>query len=1277
MSDLPTFDLAGPLPPGVTVLEASAGTGKTYSIAHLLVRLVAEQGVPVESVLVVTFTRLATAELRERLRERVSQAAGALRGGEVEDTLLADWAAKASPDDRDLWLRRLDVAREDFDRASISTIHGFCQRMLQLNAFESGASFDLDLVPALDALLDEIAFDWLTRERYGSGGAANDAWFEQARVACGLDPAGARALAGEAARDAQVALPSADPADLATWRAAVAALLRLAGSESGDPCAHFEAARVANHLDRRSYQTTRTATHWRAALEYLRSDPPPGSLDASWVVYFSPDKLSDKAKGDVSELLAHPFVTGLAALADLGQRVVVGERAGFARTVRARLRQRLAERFEQGFGDLMGDLAQALTDERRGPVLRAAIRGRYTVGLIDEFQDTDAVQWEIFQTVFTPRPDEENTHRLYLIGDPKQAIYAFRGANVHVYLRARQAADHAFTMTRNFRSDQGLIDGLNHLMDRPGLFGGAGPGDGGSIDYVRVDTPAREPLARIRGAGAPVELRFFGGALRGELRGAGDDKPLGKGEARALLPRDVARVVVETLSSGVELWDAEAASWRAVHPGDVAVLVSKHAEAAATRDALRAAQVPAVISKTTSVFTSDAALELQRWLEALARSGHDGVARALAATDLVGMTAIELAEADSASWAAFVGRLDAWRQTLARRGFMRAFRRSLDDLDARSRLLRLPDGERRMTDLLHLAELAHAAEAESGLGLSGLLGWLHEHRQSPSDAGEAAEARLETDARAVRILTVHASKGLEFPIVLAPYLWDGALIKAMERGKLVVPGEDDPAERHLDLRLKVPAGDPAKSRVEGERREESMRLLYVALTRARHRLVVWWGDLSSKRGDSHDSPMAALLHGDGEGGDRASRAAARVRDAPAALKRGDVADLAACSDGAVAWVDVGPIPTPVCWEPPPAPSAPLAPRDFRRGGVDRLWALHSYSSLTRGAAALTSSDPAEPPPDQPGLDADARDRSADPVQPDEGSDVVADVPLAAFPAGAEAGTCLHAFFEVFDFRLAHPSHGVEEADAAIRGCLHGVLARHGFSPSEHLTPAVVRGLRLSLQTPLGHAAGALRLCDLSPGDRFDELRFDLPLAGGRDWSPGAPTIEAEALADALTAAPSPGIRPEYLDLLRGLPFGQLRLAGFMTGFIDLVFRHPGTGQFFVVDYKSNRLDPQRTRRYPPARFTPPGMQVEMEHHHYHLQYLLYTLAVHRFLRHRLGDAYTLEGTVGGSFYLFIRGMLAEPLDPLGHAPRGVFHDRPPAVVIDALDRLFADPGAAW
>ncbi len=1278
MSPDSTYDLSGPLPQGITVLEASAGTGKTYSIAHLLVRLIAEDAVPVDQILVVTYTRLATAELRDRLRARVALAAGALRGEPVDDGLLVSWGAGAPDDLRQTWLRRLERAREDFDGASIETIHGFCQRMLQVNAFESGASFDLELVPDLSERVEELVDDWISRARYGTGDDATDAWLDDARqVACGLTRDGLLGLARASIADEEVRLQAPGPSTLMDWRQEAAALLALARSPAGDACAAVEAVRKAKGLDGRSYQERYSLSHWAKALDWLEADPLPEQPPGTWVEYYSPAKIQQKAKGDVSALLTHPFIVQLEALLDRAREVVRAERLRVAAHARTALRKGLRERFEQGFGDLLAELAAALRDPTRGAALRAAIRGRFTVGLIDEFQDTDALQWEIFQRVFGRLAGEEASHRLVLIGDPKQAIYGFRGANVQVYLGARDAAQARFTMSRNYRSDAALVEGLNHLMDRPGLFGPMGEA---GIAYVPVDTPKRSPAVRLRFShpvdaetAAPIQLRFFDAALVDPDQ-AGNT--LTKSRANPVLPEEVAAEVASLFAQGAELWDEDAPGgpgWRPLNPGDVAVLVRKNREAEAVRGALQHLGLPAIVAADESVFASAAALDLQRWLEALSRPGQEGAARAFAATDLVGRTAAQLAQGDAEGWGALLLALDDWRQIYAKFGFMRAFRAMADGMDLRLRVLALPNGERRMTDLLHLAELAHSAATEGGLGLSGLLGWLWEQRHHPTSAGDLAVSRLETDAHAVRVLTIHKSKGLEFPVVLVPWLWDGSLIKRMEAGRLVAPVPGEATARQLLVDLGAHQDPTVLAAVEADRQAENMRLLYVALTRPRQRLVLWWGALGGKAMDSPKSPLAALLHGDGPadgeaGTDRFALAQARVAGASVAELLADLQAKVAGAPIALRRV-VRRVAAPYV---PPTGSAPsLAARPFLRAGVDKLWRLHSYSSLTRGAAALAAwRAEQDAPPDQPGLDSDARDHSADPVSEADAPDV----PLAGFPAGAEAGTCLHAFFEVFDFTAAHPDRPDAEARDAIRACLARVLPRHGFSTAQHLDEALVTGLLACLRTPLGGAVGALRLCDLPMACRFDELRFDLPLAGGRDWQPGAPTIEAEALAEALAAAPSPGISAAYLDHLRSLPFGRLRLAGFMTGAIDLVFRHPVDGRFFVVDYKSNRIDPGASRRYPVGNFVPPLLQAEMEHHHYHLQYLLYSMAVHRYLRHRLGARYDLERDLGGVYYLFFRGMVGEGLDAAGDAPHGVFHDRPPVAVIEALDALFDHPG---
>lgn len=1281
-----TFDLAGPLPRGITVLEASAGTGKTYSIAQLLVRFVAEEGVPVEQVLIVTFTRLATEELKDRLRRRLSEAAACLRGEEAGDPLLQAWAAQAPDDQRDLWRQRLEVARDNFDTATISTIHRFCLRMLQLNAFESGTSFDLTLVHDLRSLRDQAVADWLTQQRYGTGDPSWDEYLLRVLDDIGLTGGDLEALAQAATSDRAVSLPKPQPVDLRTWEAEVQRVRDLARAH--DPVQAIEEARGV--LDARRYFAGSASKRWDTVREWLESRPSPLPMAGASQRdplrtahdYFLKHELKaaihdgKRNSAAARRLLQHEFIVAWSQLHKRALKVTFTLRAHAARAFRTAVTSTLERRFEQGFDDLLASLDSALQDPSRGPALREAIRERFSVALIDEFQDTDPLQWRIFRTLFEEQPRDEEARRLVLIGDPKQAIYSFRGANVAVYLAARGVADSSFTMARNFRSDRPLIDGLNHLMNREGLFG-VGEDGREAISYVPVSTPTREPAARLSDVGAPVQLRFLG---RTGLR---NDKGWSKGAARDTIAADLAQEVVSLLSRGARLHDPSAPTgWRRVHPGDMAVLTRTNFQAQQVWDALAAAGIPAVHSQGRSVFESTAALDLQRWLELLVQPSSDRAARAFAATDLLGFTAEQLAQLDPDRWATYLRQAAWWRQLANRSGVMRGFRRCLDDRGVRARLLARLDGERRLTDLLHLAELLHTVQREQGLGLAGLLAWLYARRDEDSSQDEAFEARLETDARAVRLLTVHKSKGLEFPIVFVPFLWDGKLLRRTQEHALVIPRDDN--ERGLDVRHNAFRRinrhgllrgdrdlDDSERAVMDETRRENMRLLYVALTRAKHRVVVWWGKFLDRtyRGDAHTSPLAVLFHGDGGGpSGRFGRAERRAEGGSIDDLWSDLTHLADTSHGTVSVVEV-PEPQPQQWRPEEERRQRLSVRSTQGLQTDTTWGLYSYTGLTRGAQAVE----AQQPPDQQAHDLDAQDTSPDPAPaPPEAAP---DVPLAAFPAGAEAGTCLHEFFELFNFEDAGDDVDPEQRQARVGEALARLLPRHGFSMEEHGSDDVLRGLVGALRTPLGGPAGSLRLCDLPWSARFDELRFDLPLAAAGHWLPGQATVTARDLAAALTCGPNPSWSAAYQALLEGTPFGEFSLAGYLTGAIDLIFQHPGDGRFYVVDYKSNRIDPDRTRRYPVARFAPPLLQQEMEAHHYPVQYLLYTTAVHRYLRHRLGSDYRYEDCMGGVYYLFFRGMVGEPLSQ-GVAPHGVFHDAPAPEVIRALDTLFSGPPGA-
>ena len=1159
-----------------------------------------------------------------------------------------------------VWRRRLDLAREGFDAATISTIHRFCQRMLQLNAFESGTRFDLTLLRDLSGLREDALADWLTLQGYGTGDADADAYWLSCLRDLRLTGEGLQALARAATGDRTVRLPADNGATLHDWLAAVAAVR--AAAEAHDPVAAIDASR--GYLNGKIYSRRYTDTRWREIQAWLAGPPTPVPMknQKTWN-FFTAQGFGPNAP---DTLLEHPFVKAWSGLQAQATATAMALRTRAARSLRAQVDAALDRAYAQGFDDLLADLDAALADPDRGPGLRSIIRDRFSVALIDEFQDTDPLQWRVFRSLFEQRSGEESRHRLVLIGDPKQAIYSFRGANVAVYLAARAAADQAFTMDRNFRSDRPLVDGLNHLMDQPGLFGPVGP-VGAGISYVPVTTPERDPAARLAASGAPVQIRFLGET---GLDGAAG---WSKSDAAAAVVQDLVRQVVAVLSEAPRIEDAAApGGWRPVHPGDLAVLTRSNDQALRVWHALVAAGVPAVQGQASSVFASPAAQDLQRWLELVLRPRQERRARAFAATDLVGFRAQDLAALPPKRWTTLLEQALHWRTLAERHGVMRSFRRCMDDQGVRARLLARQDGERRLTDLLHLVELLHGVERAEGRGLAGLLSWLMAQREDPVAADESGEARLETDARAVRLLTIHKSKGLEFPIVFLPFLWDGRLLRAAQDHALVVPVADN--ERQLDVRLKAlrPPEDPAVEQVKAAMRQESMRLLYVALTRARHRVVLWWGAFRKARGrgDAHTSPLAVLLHGAGAAPEQRFQHAAKVveQSGPAELME-SLRTQAAGSSNTVSVEEVDPsAPTPR-WASVQATAGPLTPRSRVGLSLDGSWGLHSYSRLARRAGQATLADV----PEQEGLDLDGQDQSADPVPGRVEEEP--DVPLAAFPAGRVAGTCLHAFFETMDFRDAGDGVDPEERHRRVLNHLRQILPRHGFAPEEHATRSAVAGLVAALRTPLGGPAGALRLCDLPRDARFDELRFELPLTRGSHWQPGDPCVASGDLAAALTAGTQPRWSEAYTERLAGEPFGRFTLAGFLTGSIDLVFRHPGDGRFYVVDYKSNRIDPERTRRYPVGRYRPEHLSAEMESHHYPVQYLLYTTALHRYLKHRLGSAYRYSDAIGGVYYLFFRGMVGDPLVD-GEAPHGVFFDAPEEGVIAALDSTLRGPTEA-
>ena len=955
------FDVCGPLPQGTVVLEASAGTGKTTTIASLTARYVAEGVARLPELMLVTFGRLATSELRERVRERLVEVERALRSGTVSAdpviTLLAgtDRAARA---------QRLAVALAEFDAATITTTHGFCQQMLTSLGTLGDVEPDARLVPDIASLEAEVVDDLYLR-KYASTDSPT------------LSVQDARTIAHEAISDAAATL---EPADATSARA------------------------------RDSY--------------------------------------------------------------------------GLATAARRELLRRKRALRVLDYDDLLVLLRDALTDPETGPAAAERVRSRYRIVMVDEFQDTDPVQWDILRTAF-------HGHRtLVLIGDPKQAVYRFRGADVATYLRARAVAS-TQTLHRNWRADPAVLDGLAPILSGTAL--------GDPRIVVHPIEPARTGR-RLRG-GPAVRVRQITRAALGAADGAANP-PVGK--VRELVYADVAAQVLRTLGEE-QLADGDG-GWRSVEPGDIAVLTRVNRDAVAVQRALASVGVPAVISMLSSVFATPSARDWLVLLSALARPGVGGFVSAAALTPFVGWTTTELAEASDERRDQLADLLRTWSRVLDDHG-VASLLEATAAAGLRERLVRLPDGERRLTDVRHVGEALHAAATDDGLGAAALLEWLRARvDEAGQDYAEERSRRLETDTAAVQVITVHASKGLQFPVVLVPFLWD----KYSPPSPATI-GYDRDDVRLLHVGGKgSPGYDEARAAGAAADDGEGLRLAYVALTRATSQVVAWWApSANSVRGALTRLLLSAPRRR------REPRRAGEVDD-----RRGDDGRAAGARDrrprGRGRDVGVGPRP----WAPPASPAA-----DLRAATLDRrpdvAWRRTSYSALTAAAHDTRCASGASR--SRPGCRTNPTASTGSPVDADTADDLGRDLPspMADLPSGTTFGTV----------RPPRPGARRHERPGPGRRA-HRPLRRGGRLLAAD-PAATAAALLPSLHTPLGPLAGDLSLAAIGPRDRLAELDFELPLAGG-DTGPRRAAKTVRDVAGLLRAhLPADDPFAPYADRLDG------------------------------------------------------------------------------------------------------------------------------------------------
>jgi exodeoxyribonuclease V beta subunit len=1165
---------------GAGVVEASAGTGKTYTITSLFLRLLLEQGLDVEQILVVTYTRAATAELRERIRARLHVALDGARGLKCDDEFVTELFQRLlRTRTRAQLATSLERALSNIDQAPVFTIHGFCQRVLRDHAFESGVGFGLELTSYAAPILDEIADDYFTAQLFATDSLRAKLLYGEADLlrALALRHGGSQALrvipevaAGALTCEAWL---RARAQCQALWErdrdVVVAAVAQLKGMQK-------------NHL-----------ASWCTQMDELLRAGEPGFSNGKFAKGFQWfTRAGAAAKGaapahaffDLAQEFREQDVLLCAALT----REKVAFRAGFLRFLRSELERRAREDEVRTFDGLVSDLSRALNGERAQPLL-AALRRSYRAALVDEFQDTDPAQYDVFRRIF-----DDGSIPLLLIGDPKQAIYGFRGADVLAYLEARkQVGERVFTLSVNRRADPELVAALNQLyarVERPFLVDG--------IDYLPVSSPSgREPRFFAADGRAPIDLALVEGPSTEEA-------------LRREIARRVAQDIAELLASGARRCEPQTNQGRErpLLACDIAVLCRRNVEAQEVQLALSDLGVPSVLSGDASVFDSEDAEHIERLLGALAHPSDPAALRSFLCSIYGGLNAEELLqlEQDDAGWDKHARTLRELHEVFVARGFTQAVRGLCAAYGVEQRLLARRDGMRRITNLNHLCELLAEVALTERLGPLGILRWLDAARSDAAArselVGDSHELRLESSETAVQLTTVHKSKGLEYPIVYCPFLYRAASLHNDE--KALVRFHDPAAQGALTLDLGGEQQKPHLAIAEQEALAEALRLLYVALTRAKHRVCLV---LSAHK----PAPNAALVY-TLLGGGSVAAVETRLTQLPGGLEQA-LAELADSNQAAISLRKLSPLRSAVAADLRPPPEA-LEARAVRRV-LDGSARTASFSALIAGRS-FTQEMAAD-------YDTAAAAKEREAAEP---SSLV----LAPFPRGASPGKLIHEVLEHCAFD--DPEQGWrEQAEQIVRA--------RGYDSG--LLDVLVRGIAQVLRTPLN--ATGLRLSSVPSNRRLNELEFLFPVQS---------LLTARSLGRVFRAHAAPADDRSYAQRLSELPFEALR--GYLRGFIDLVFEHDG--RFYLVDYKSNHLGPSA------SDYDQRSLTRAMAEHHYFLQYHLYALALHRHLRGRVTN-YAYARHFGGVFYLFLRGM-----SPDHAPGTGVFFDLPTAGLIEALDR---------
>jgi len=1164
---------------GCHLIEASAGTGKTYNITRIYLRLLLEKHhLDVKNILVMTFTRAATDELRARIAAEIRYALENWGRFEQNDSFYLALTKKF----KDVDVRPLlHHALLHLDEAAIFTIHGFCKRVLSQQAFSSGVDFNVQMeADTVDIELEAIR-DWYrilsriseTKSSHNCYQLLTQRWpspddFHQS-------------FSDLLSSTTKINTLSEKQIKTTFLQQKKNCLLQMQESESI----------IFYLLINQHKQQKLRAEEWQVLIGWL-SDETTLAMPKQATNVFNGSRFAKNNKAQLLEIfdsLKQLKVTAEKIEQQLQSAQIYHLAAQGIENIRHTIEQAKQHARLMNYDDLINHLARCLSNESN---LAQLIKEQYPVALVDEFQDTDPQQYAILQAVYQCsgkqiNSDAASASALYMIGDPKQAIYAFRSGDVFTYLSARAKADYLWHMDTNWRSSRQMVHAYNRLFHGAPLsdINSSNKVFGFNIHYHPVKSTAKAEQTPLLIEGdsrqkSALNLAYF------PLH---DDYISARGQT---MKQDFCTVIaawcvheIHQLLSGNSLIGEQP-----LEEQDIAILVRDKTEAGYIQQALEQANYPSVyLSNHDNVFLSEEAKELKQVLQGILNLENERLLTAALSTRFFSCNSDQLyaLKDNEEDWEKYRNQVYALRERWLKYGFMSmALELFYQDY--------IPDSrhhERALTNALQLVELLQQASQQYRQPEQ-LIHWLVEQTNQQSASAEA-ELRLESDANLIRIITQHGSKGLEYPIVFIPFASrykDPARFanKTIDLFKYHHPQSGE-------LNYFIGQQKSIIDRYREEAHAETIRLLYVAITRAKYRCYLGITAFA----DFHLSPLGQTLKLCA--GDDLHQALVNLMDS---------------ADNAIALRQVEQLNFPVTRAIESIDEETYSPALFS-AHIERNWWLSSFSALTRNLRHGGISTP----------DHDESESFSLLTQRNAETDKI----CFSLTKGAATGNLLHDILEHCDFSQPDWQQSMQRP-----------ISRFNENLDEQQQNKISDWLEQCLASRLPNGP---RLNELVWEDTLRETEFYFPMA----------QLEPAELGQLLATHRQQRNSQEQPKTIL-LP-GYRKLQGMMHGFIDLIFHWQG--KYYIVDYKSAHLG----FHYDDYHYS--ILEKNINDNYYDLQYLLYSLALHRYLKNRLAD-YSPEKYFGGVYYLYLRGMLPD-------SEQGIFTACIGNELLSALDALFAAP----